>query len=169
MPRPRDKAQLLEQSEMGYQKMIGMIEGMTVEQQEGTFGFEDRDRNVRDVLMHLYGWHQMLLDWERANMAGEVRQFLREGYNWKTYPKMNEEIWEECQGVELGEAKKLLARSHDAVREMIEKHSDEELFTKKYYSWTGSSSLGSYCVSATSSHYEWAMKKIKKYVAGLQG
>lgn len=24
--------------------------------------------------------------------------------------------------------------------------------------------LGSYCVSATASHYDWAMKKIKKHI-----
>lgn len=34
--------------------------------------------------------------------------------------------------------------------------------TYKFFNWTGTTSLGSYCVSATSSHYDWAMKKIKK-------
>ena len=41
---------------------------------------------------------------------------------------------------------------------------DEELFTKKKYHWTGSTSLGSYLVSATSSHYDWALKLIRKSI-----
>ncbi|MFC1239685.1 ClbS/DfsB family four-helix bundle protein [Treponema vincentii] len=43
-----------------------------------------------------------------------------------------------------------------------ETFSNEELFTKKVFDWTGTTSLGSYCVSATSSHYDWATKDIKK-------
>jgi hypothetical protein len=45
---------------------------------------------------------------------------------------------------------------------LIEAHGDEELFTKKRYAWTGSTSLGAYLVSATSSHYDWATKKLRK-------
>jgi hypothetical protein len=45
---------------------------------------------------------------------------------------------------------------------IIQKHSDKELFTKKLYIWTGSTSMGSYFVSATSSHYDWLVKKLKK-------
>lgn len=32
-------------------------------------------------------------------------------------------------------------------------------FQKKVYKWVGGSTLGSYFVSATSSHYDWAIKK----------
>jgi hypothetical protein len=45
--------------------------------------------------------------------------------------------------------------------ELIGKHTDEELFTKKRYGWTGSTSLGAYLVSATSSHYDWALKTLR--------
>lgn len=39
---------------------------------------------------------------------------------------------------------------------------DAELFEKKRYKWTGTTLLGAYFVSATSSHYDWAYKLIKK-------
>ena len=42
---------------------------------------------------------------------------------------------------------------------LIGKFTNEELFTKAHFPWTGTTSLDSYCVSATSSHYEWAIKK----------
>lgn len=41
--------------------------------------------------------------------------------------------------------------------------SNEELFSKGTYDWVGGSTLGSYFVSVTSSHYDWAMKKIKAH------
>jgi hypothetical protein len=45
--------------------------------------------------------------------------------------------------------------------DLIQKHSDEELFTKKRYAWTGTTSLGAYMISATSSHYDWALKTMR--------
>ncbi len=46
---------------------------------------------------------------------------------------------------------------------IIESFTNEELFTNKYFPWTGTTSVGSYCVSSTSSHYDWAIKKINKH------
>ena len=59
--------------------------------------------------------------------------------------------------------KKMLAESHRKVMEMAAGFTNEELFTKKYYNWTGTTDLGAYFVSTCSSHYEWAIKKIKAH------
>ena len=56
----------------------------------------------------------------------------------------------------------LFQKSFEKVFSIIEKHTEEELFTKKKYKWTSSTSLGSYLISATSSHYDWALKLMKK-------
>jgi len=50
-----------------------------------------RDKNLRDVLIHLYEWHQLILNWVYANQKGEEKPFLPEPYNWKTYGNMNVE------------------------------------------------------------------------------
>jgi hypothetical protein len=78
---------------------------------------------------------------------------------------MNVEIWKKHQQTAYDDSKKMLKESHSKVMNLIETFSDEELFTKKYFTWTGTSSLGAYCISATLSHYDWAIKKIKKHVA----
>jgi hypothetical protein len=52
---------------------------------------------------------------------------------------------------------------------MIEKHTDEELFEKKKYPWTGSTSLGAYFISATCSHYLWAYDLIRKWLKTMPG
>ena len=163
MARPTTKNQLIEVANENFTKLFALIDSMSEEEQEKKFSFEDRDRNIRDILIHLYEWHQLLLNFINSNQAGKVTNFLPEPYNWKTYPKMNIEFWEKHQKTPLKEAIALLEKNHENIMDLIETFSNEELFTNKYYTWTGTSSLGSYCVSATSSHYEWAIKKIKKH------
>ncbi len=167
MARPTTKEQLLQYSEENFHTLFALIGSMTAEQQETPFGFEDRDKNVRDVLIHLYEWHRLLLQWIRSNQAGRKMNFLPEPYNWKTYPQMNVEFWKKHQQTSLAEAVKLLRQSHAESMELIGSFSNEQLFTNNYFSWTGSTSLGSYCVSSTSSHYDWAIKKIKKHKKSL--
>jgi hypothetical protein len=137
---------------------------MPKEKQQAAFSFEDRDKNLRDVLVHLYEWHQLLLNWVRSNRAWNATNFLPEPYNWKTYPQMNVEFWKKHQTTPFEEAVALLKKSHADVMELIETFSDEELFTKKFFPWTGTTHLGSYVISSTSSHYDWAMKKMKQHM-----
>lgn len=168
MARPTTKADLLEASKVQFAKLWSLIDSMSEEEQTATFGFEDRDRNLRDVLVHLYEWHQLLLNWVRANQGGQAQPFLPAPYNWKTYPQMNVQFWEKHQGTPLQEAKGQLRDSHSDVMAMIGGFTDEELFTKKHFSWTGTTSLGSYCISSTASHYDWATKKGKMHKQHLQ-
>lgn len=169
MARPTTKQQLAECSEENFKKLFAFIDSMSTEEQEMLFLFEDRDKNIRDVLVHLYEWHQLLLNWVKLNLAGEKINFLPEPYNWKTYPQMNLEFWKKHQSTPYNEAIALLCESHAEVMCLIDTFTNEQLFTKKLFDWTGTTSFGSYCVSATSSHYDWAMKKIKKYKNNLKG
>ena len=54
-------------------------------------------------------------------------------------------------------------KSHKDILELAERFTNEELFSKDVYKWVGGSVLGSYFVSTTSSHYDWAMKKLKAH------
>lgn len=167
MARPTTKKQLEEASKMNFEKLFILISSMTKEEQDKIFNFEDRDKNIRDVLVHLYEWHQLLLNWVDSNRSGKEKHILPEPYNWKTYPRMNIEFWEKHQKTPFEKSVKILEKSHSDVLKLIDLFSDKELFTKKHFSWTGTTSLGSYCISATSSHYDWAMKKIRKHKKSL--
>ena len=169
MPRATTKAELLSAASTQYAKLRTLIDGLSDEMRLGTFQFEDRDKNIRDVLIHLYEWHQLLLNWVHANQLGDPKPFLPEPYNWKTYPQMNVGFWEKHQNTPYETADQIFEKSHSDVMKLIETFTDEKLFTKKYFPWTGTTSLGSYCISATSSHYDWAMKKIKLHVKTWNG
>ncbi|MCL1839894.1 ClbS/DfsB family four-helix bundle protein [Candidatus Saccharibacteria bacterium] len=121
-----------------------------------------QDLNARDLLMHLHEWHEMFLRWYEDNMSGKDVPFLPEGFSWKMTPELNKEFWKGYQGATLAEAKVLVRESHKKVMDIVRKHTNEELFTKGYYKWTGTTSLGQYLVSETSSHYDWATKLLKK-------
>ncbi|MBL1226705.1 ClbS/DfsB family four-helix bundle protein [Enterococcus sp. BWR-S5] len=172
MARPTTKEDLIQAASTNYEKLMGLLDSLSVEQLNGTFSFDidkekgdhwQRDKNIHDVLIHLYEWQQLLLDWVEANQKGETKQFLKEGYNWKSYGAMNVEFVEKHKDGSYDEALSLLKESHDKVMKLAEGFSNEELFAKKVFPWVGGSTLGSYFVSTTASHYDWAIKKIRKY------
>jgi hypothetical protein len=173
MSRATTKTDLIIAANEQFDKLCKLIDSMSDEQQNASFGIEmttagkeahwSRDKNLRDVLVHLYEWHQLLLNWINANRKDESKPFLPEPYNWKTYSTMNIEFWKKHQNTLLTDAKKMLKESHENVMILIETFTNDELFAKNTLAWTGTSTLGAYCVSATSSHYDWAMKKIKKH------
>ena len=72
------------------------------------------------------------------------------GYTWKTTPDLNEKIYQEHRHQAYDHVAAELNASYQQLMALNEGHSDEELFTKKRYKWTGSTSLGSYAVSASS-------------------
>ena len=163
MARPQSRSELLAASEASFDKLMRLIDSLGPERRAAEFSFEDRDRTVRDVLVHLHEWHEMLLAWVETNLAGGTAPFLPQGYTWANYSGLNVAFRDRHADTTLERAGALVTQSRGRVRELIEARSDEELFTKKHYSWTGSTSLGAYCISATSSHDEWAMKKIRKH------
>lgn len=168
MPRPSTKDALLELAEKNYNELMSVIDSLSLEEQKGIFLFEGRDRQIRDCLTHLHEWHNLFIKWAESNLDGNFILFLPEPYNWKNYPEMNVKFWEKHQSTSLDVAKNLLAITHEQCLELINQFSNEELFIKKHFNWTGTTSLGSYAVSATSSHYEWALKIIKKYKKTLK-
>lgn len=160
MPRPKSKVELIKQSQNNFEKLRSFINAMPDVTSELPLGY--MNRNVRDVLAHLHHWHTMFLTWYDVGMGGGKPQMPAEGYTWRTVPQLNRIIWETYSNSSLEEVSELLELSCQKLQCIIENHSDEELFTKKLYKWTGSTSLASYLISATSSHYDWALKLIRK-------
>jgi len=169
MPRPKNKDELLELSNSNFNNMLELIESFDKDEIiNGKIPFEDRDKNIRDILTHLHQWHLMMLDWYKVGMSGEKPDMPAKGYTWKTIVALNQEIWKKYQTTNYEESLKMIKKSFLDIQVLINKHTDNELFEKKKYKWTGTTSLGSYLVSATSSHYDWAMKKLRKYKKALK-
>jgi hypothetical protein len=82
---------------------------------------------------------------------------------------MNIGFWQKHQDTSYEEAKKLLTESHHKVLSLLNGFTDDELFEKKHFKWTGTTNLGSYFVSTLPSHYDWAIKKIKTHIKKSKG
>lgn len=173
MARPKIKKDLIEASNTNFKKLWELIGSFSEKELETEFDFLanpklkethwKRDKNIKDVLIHLYEWHQLLILWITENLEGKNSAFLPYPYNWKTYSDMNIEFVQKHQNTSYEKAVEILKESHDDVMELIAKFTNQELFENKYFSWTGTTSVGSYCISSTSSHYDWAIKKLKKH------
>ncbi|MDR1747594.1 MAG: ClbS/DfsB family four-helix bundle protein [Spirochaetaceae bacterium] len=138
------KQDLLELAEINFNKLLDFIEELPDEIKTKTYNnneLNNRDKTASDVMCHLYEWHQLLLNWINANRKGKAKPFLPEPYNWKTYPAMNVAFWKKHQNTPLVDAEKMF---------------------KKSFTWTGT--LGSYCVSATASHYDTDGQRSRRMV-----
>ena len=68
MPRPATKTDLIAAANERFDKMWALIESMTEDEMNMPFEFGDdpkdkeahwkRDKNLRDILVHLYEWHR---------------------------------------------------------------------------------------------------------------
>lgn len=162
MARPNSKGELEIQCLENYNKLLGFIDSIPSKWSEREFPEGTLNRNVSDVLAHLHHWHLMMLKWYEVGMAGEKPKMPAEGFTWKTLPDLNRLIHRKYQNTSVATVKIKFVDSHRVVSKLIEMHTNVELFEKKHYFWTGSTSLGAYLISATSSHYDWALKLIKK-------
>lgn len=175
----RNKEELQVAARENFEKLNDMIDSMSEVEMNTPFEFEEtpsrkqahwkRDKNVRDIVIHLYEWHKLLIRFVDRNMNGENVQFLPKLYTWKTIGIMNNEFYQKHQETSLDEARKLLEQSHADVMERMEQFTNEQLFLTKAFKAVNSSTLGAYFVSNTSSHYEWAMKKIKAHKKNCKG
>jgi hypothetical protein len=164
MPRPTDKQTLLKLSDANLSRLLAFIDSLPDEYRDREYSndlLNDRDRTIADVICHLHEWHVMMAEWYEVGMSGSKPAIPAEDVTWSTLPVLNRRIYDKYEGTKLDDALAMVLQSHQDVMQLVRRHNDEELFTKKRYSWTGSTSLGAYLISATSSHYDWALKTLR--------
>ncbi|MCL2113560.1 MAG: ClbS/DfsB family four-helix bundle protein [Streptococcaceae bacterium] len=170
MVKATNKSELISYSQKNWEKLWKLIDDMDEETKNGTFRFNSegkkeqhwsRDKNIRDVLAHLYEWHKLLLNFVMKNRQGEHISFLPIPYSWKNYGDMNEKFWEKNQKISFEDLKQQIFQTHQELIDLIGTFSNDELYVKKYFNWTGTTSLGQYFQSSLPSHYDWALKKLR--------
>jgi hypothetical protein len=161
MSRPKTKNELIEFSQKSFAKLNELVDSYPTEEKLAEFPKGTMNRNIRDVLAHLHHWHLLMLTWYDEGMNDKKPEMPAKGYSWKTVPELNREIQRKYDNIHLDKIRKDLTLSFKQLQKVIAQHSNDELFEKKRFKWTGTTSLASYLISATSSHYEWAFKLIK--------
>lgn len=163
MARPQNKEDLIAASTENFAELFERIHSIPEPCRTEEFVFTGLNRNIRDLICHLHEWHLLLENWYVTGMKGEKPVMPAPGYTWRTTPDLNRFIQQKYSSTDLSAGINLLRESHERMMELATSHTNEELFTKKFYKWTGTSSLGAYFVANMSSHYGWANKIIKKH------
>jgi len=166
MPRPTSKPDLLAAISQERGALEATLKTLTPEQmaEPGVMG----EWSVKDVLAHLVEWEQMVLAWYQAGLRGDIPEMPAPGYKWNQTPQLNQAIYEKHRDRPLDEVMEQFHESHREILEVIRGLSNEELFTAGRYAWTRKNTMGTYFVSATSSHYLWARKEIRKGLKAKQ-
>ncbi len=164
MPRPTTKAQLLEAMQAEHAALDKVLAALTPEQMT-TFS-PATNWSIKDVLAHLTAWEQLCLGWYQAGERGQTPHLPAEGFNWAQLPALNRQIYEARRARPLAEVRQQYRASYQRILKTVQALSEEELFTPKLYAWTNKNALAAYFISATSSHYAWARKEVRKCLKG---
>jgi hypothetical protein len=119
--------------------------------------------SVKDFLAHRAEWGEMMIRWYEEARAGKVPAVPTERFKWNQLKELNADIHTRNQDKPLSEVTEHFNRVHDELYRLIGTVTEEELFTKKHYGFTGVSDLVTYLNSATASHYRSAAKHIRKW------
>ena len=117
---------------------------------------------VKDVLAHLLEWEQMCLGWYDAGVRGETPHLPAPGFNWAQIPALNQQIYEKYRDRPLDKVLKLFRASYQQILQTVQGLSEVDLFTPTHYAWTNKNAMATYFISATSSHYVWGQKEVRK-------
>ncbi|MGB9375370.1 MAG: ClbS/DfsB family four-helix bundle protein [Jiangellales bacterium] len=166
MGRPATRDELLARIDSDFEALWRSVE--TVPGPDRQRGQACGDWTVKDLLAHLDAWHEMFLAWEAVGRAGGKPPIPAPGLTWKQTPQLNEQIWLRTRDDSWDDVAARLTASHARIRDVVASYSHDDLFTKKRFEWTGSTSVGSYATSATTSHYDWARKQVRAYAKALQ-
>lgn len=161
MAKPVTKKELLDLSKKGYDKIIKMIDKMPPLERAKEWKTKDRDKNVRDVIYHLYAWHQLMLGWMRIFEEGGHPHLPKEGYTWDMLNELNHEIWLEAQMHDFNDTMLLFENSHNEAMYLIESLSQEAIFTP-YYKVIKQPVIG-LLDGCMAEHYQWAIEQLNKH------
>lgn len=161
MPRPTSKAELLAAAETEFHRLFEAVDRVPASRRE--LPGACAEWSVKDLLAHLDAWHELFLGWESTGSAGGEPDMPAPGLTWAETPVLNARIHQDRADHQWESVVEALHTSHEDVLSVIDSYGDHELFTKRHFAWTGSTSVGSYAVSATSSHYAWASKHIRAW------
>lgn len=164
MPRPTNKTQLLSAMQKEYEELEKLLGTLTPDQMTHTT--QATQWSIKDVLAHLLEWEQMCLGWYKAGVRGVIPPLPAEGYNWAQIPALNRAIYEKYHVRPLAGVLKQYRASYRQMLKTVQSLSEEDLFTSGRYAWTKKNALAAYFIGATSSHYHWARKEVRKCLKG---
>ncbi|MCO6451717.1 MAG: ClbS/DfsB family four-helix bundle protein [Caldilineales bacterium] len=111
----------------------------------------ESDWSVKDVLVHITGWEQMMLGWIQTLAAGETPDRQSPGQDWPEVDRINADLYEKYRAVSMPEIESGFHASFAEVKATIEAASDALLFDENYSAWNN----GVACVYLVAANTGW--------------
>ena len=158
MSHPTTRAELLAQARAERDSLLAYLAGLSPAEiaRPSEYGW-----SAGDFVAHLADWEQLLFGWYEAGLRGEKPALPAEGYTWQTIDALNESLRQRHLGESMEAVTAAWRESSSRLIELIEKLSEEDLFGKDRFAWTGGE-LAGYVYECGPNHYRWAAEEIAK-------
>lgn len=125
--------------------------------------------SVKDVVAHLAAWQNRFLGWFAASQRGETPELPAPGYTWEDLNRLNEQTRLADKDRPLDKVLSDFHASYEQIVEVVEAHSEEDLFDPDLYEWTSEQSpLWMYVAHNTYLHYYAHIEHVREWLADSQ-
>lgn len=158
MAKPASKAKLLSEIKTRHKRLKEKIAGISpdIMLKPKTVGAW----SVKDTIAHITAWERMFLTWYNDGLAGKKIDLPKE-----TLGVINRRIFEKNLSRDLDDVLNDFAVTYRQILSTIESLSEEDIFTRGKFTWTGNKKLFAYIWANTAGHYAehlTAIKRMKK-------
>jgi hypothetical protein len=160
MTKHKTKAELLEDIRVQHKQLQRTLDKLT--QSEMLTPGVVKKWSVKDLLAHLTAWEKLFLSWYEAGLQGHVPAAAPVGMGKKAIDELNERIYVQNQARPLEEIQAEFQSSYQRFWMTILAVSEDDMFAKGRYSWTGRLTLADYIAGNSCNHYRWAKTQIRK-------
>lgn len=176
MAQPTDKQSLIALAQEGFNLLMQALSAADSKALETPFLPQEtkakcttfqQGENMRDVLTHIYEWQCLQAAFVANIRNGEPRDFIPDPYR-KNYKEMDEVNRLKHQSTTLAQAIDMLSQSHPEMIQLMASFSDDELFGKKVFKVTYTTTMAAYFVSVTTAPYSQALKRLKSHLRSLK-
>jgi hypothetical protein len=164
MPVPQNKDELLKAIEKNYVNLISDLKSVPedlVDQRSLDGHAAGTLMSVTNLLAYLVGWNELVLKWLGKDAAGQPIDFPDSGYKWNELGKLAQKFYRDYEDIPY---RQLLERLDSAKRQivaLIETRSNEQLYGS---AWHGKWPMGRMIQFNTSSPYDNARKRLRKWI-----
>lgn len=127
------KEELKEEINKAYKKYISEFDDIPEEMKD--VRVEDVDRTPAENLAYQVGWTTLLLKWEQDEKQGLEVKTPSEKFKWNQLGELYQWFTDTYAGLSLYELKTMLDMNIQALYQMIDSMSEEELFTPHQRKW----------------------------------
>lgn len=125
--------------------------------------------SVKDILAHILGWQDRLLQWHAAELRGETPAVPAPGLTWRDLKRFNEIIYQQHRHRSLRAIRRDYEVFHYRMLQLIHDTPDADFLAVKRFRWAGPTwTLSDYCRAETASHYRWARNWIRPWLKRLE-